>query len=304
MINLCLLLMFSLALLRPNSVMKPSWLATLAGALSISTWGFLGVSTVHLDALIGGSNWITLVRDVFATLAFWFYREAVARSVERRPFGAPSVDATGIRRVPWQLVGLIVAYVIPFALIPNKGITSKGFVLDRLDHPTVWLFSSIYMAGLLFLSIDALRLIRRPRGLLWFVAVGYTSTAVGCLIELAYLSLTYFGFGGSSFRVSMYSAAGIPFFAGLILIGVAIAWNALRSWGRYRWSLGELLDITTRAKVVTMPAWTRIRAFFAGSPRKVAFRLWVAIQNKVESGEVQLSARDLTKLERIRRRFT
>lgn len=303
MISLCLVLMFFLALLRLKSAMKPSWVATLSGAVSISTWGFLWVSPVHLDSWIGGANWITLVRDVFATLAFWFYREAVGLSVKRTPLGAPGAGAAGWRRVPWLLIGLLAAYAIPFALIPDKGSTSKTFVLDRLDHPTVWLFCTLYMGGLLFLSLDALRLIRRPRGLLWVVATGYAITAVGCTIEILYLALTYFGVGGSSFRVSMYSAAEIPFFAGLLLIGVAIAWNAIHVWGRFRWTLGELLAMASRTKVVSMPTWTRIRAFFTGSPRKAAFRLWVAIQNKVESSDVQLTPGDRIRLERIRRRF-
>lgn len=296
-INLCLVALFLLVLFRRDR-WRPSWLATLAGAISLSTWGVFGVSAATFDSWIGGANWITLGRDIAATVAFWWYREAIGRAVGRAPFGSPRGDSTGAARVPWLLVALVACYTVPFALITEKGTTSESFVLDRLDQPTVWLFATLYMSTILLLSFDTLRLLLPTKGLLGVIACGYAVVIGGCLIEIGYLALTHFGVGGEAFRASMYYAAEVPFFTGVFTIAVAIAGTALRAWARYRWTLFGLLGVRRRADTGNASLWKATRVLLGAEPRRRAMRVLTQIQDDIGRGALTLHRDDHLKVEK------
>lgn len=299
MISLCLLLMLALVAMRPNSLLKPSWVATLTGALSIATW----ISPTFLDSFIGGSNVLTLVRDVLAVLSFWFYREAVSRATGKRPTGDVRFGSSPVRRIPWSLVALIGLFAVPFALISDRGTTSPQFVLHRLDQPSMWLFTSLYMLVLILLSIDTMRMLVGAKNVrLRIILAGYGIVIVGCVVEIAYLTAAHFGWGGASFRSSMYFAAELPFFTGIFLIGVAIAWNALATWGRFRFTLLRVFDLGRRVHKDLAPRNRFLAAIGSAFPRRDAYRHLISIQNAVLRG-APISAADTHVLAEIARRF-
>lgn len=299
MISLCLLLMLALVAMRPNSLLKPSWVATLTGALSIATW----ISPTFLDSFIGGSNLLTLVRDVLAVLSFWFYREAVTRATGKRPTGDVRFGPSRMRRIPWSLVALIGLFAVPFALIADRGTTSPRFVMHRLDQPAMWLFASLYMLVLILLSVDTVRMLIGAKNVrLRIILAGYGIVIVGCVVEIAYLAAAHFGWGGASFRSSMYFAAELPFFTGIFLIGVAIAWNALATWGRFRFTLLRMFDLGRRVDKDLAPRNRFLAVIGSPFPRRDAYRHLISIQNAVVRGAA-ISAADTRVLGQIARRF-
>lgn len=299
MISLCLLLMLGLVALRPNSLLKPSWLATLTGALSMATW----ISPTLLDSFLGGSNVLTLLRDVLAVLSFWFYREAVSRATGKRPTGDVRFGSARAKLIPWSLVSLVALFVVPFASISDRGTTSPQFVIDRLDQSAMWLFTSLYMLVLILLSVDTVRMLVGEKSIkLRVILVGYCVVMAGCAVEIAYLTAAHFGWGGVTFRDSMYFAAELPFFAGIFIIGVAIAWNALAIWGQFRITLLRVIDLGRRVDNQLTRNNRYVVALRSSDPRRDAYRHLIAIQNAVVLG-VAISGSDTRLLEAIAHQF-
>lgn len=220
--QLCLAILIVLMLVRApraaaRPAARPAFWATVSGAIALSTYGF-PIPFFTYDALLGGSNVITLVRDLAATSAFWFFREALGRR-------AGGQGRVGSR---WGLAFMYASYTVPFALISDRSTTSVNFIIDRLDETAVWLYGSAYMATLVWLSVSSIRLaLHNWRGVQLVFITGFAVTTIGCLIEIGFLTASHFGFGGSEFRYSAWDAAELPFFLGLLIIMLGIGWVAV-----------------------------------------------------------------------------
>lgn len=318
MITICLVLMTCLAALpRGRSILSPSWLATCFGALSISTWGFLGVSSFTLDAFLGGHNWLTLVRDLLATTSFWYYRRAVSRATHRPLIGPRRLHRWLLSHYRWArrrvfgnvlLFALMGSYAIPFALIENKGHTSSSFVLNRLDQPAMWLFASLYMGTLLLLSLDSLRMLSRPQEatvkegrLLTLIALGFVLVIIACLLELGYLTTAFSGYGGEHFRVEYYYVAQWPFFAGLIAIGLGIAWNAISVWARFRRTAIMLLAFIERKRASSpVSVLEQVKLAFTRKPRQPSVGIFMAILDDIARERYTLTPAEREWLDKVR----
>ncbi|PPG67573.1 hypothetical protein C5C31_09230 [Rathayibacter rathayi] len=243
---ICLALLIVLVVIRgPRAVSskfaRPVWWATATGVISLSTYGF-PVSFAAYDAFLGGSNVTTLVRDLAATTAFWFFRKAVALS-----------DGSSRGRVStrWGLVVLYASYTVPFSLIENPGPTEVDFVVNRLDQPAVWVYGTAYMCGIIWLSASAVFAARPDwRGVHAVFIAGYILVIIGCTIEVAFLTASHFGYGGHAYRYSAWDDSKLPFFIGIFLITVGIGWVAIGVPIKRRLLVGRLWRAVVRHDLV------------------------------------------------------
>ncbi|PPG55672.1 hypothetical protein C5C56_16570 [Rathayibacter sp. AY1D1] len=218
----------------------------MSGAVALSTYGF-PIPFFTYDALLGGTNVITLVRDLAAASAFWFFREALGRR-------AGGEGRVGSR---WGLAIMFGSYIVPFLLIGNRGRTSVDFIIDRLDQTAVWLYGSAYMATLVWLSVSSIINARRNwRGVQLVFITGFAITTIGCLIEIAFLTASHFGYGGDAFRYSAWNAAEIPFFLGLLIIMLGIGWTAIVVPLRRRIDVARASKAAVRHGLIERPPFT------------------------------------------------
>ena len=200
-----------------SSSARPAWWATASGVIALSTYG-VPIPFMAYDSFFGSSNTTTLIRDLAAISAFWFFREALARS-------AGGEGRYGSR---WGLALMVTACTVPFFLIENRSPTETGFIINRLDQSAVWVYGSAYMATLIWISLSAIWLARYSwRGVHLIFMVGFGLVIVSCGIEISFLTASHFGYGGQDLRYSAWNASELPFFCGLLIIMLGIAWVAV-----------------------------------------------------------------------------
>ena len=245
---ICLGLILVLAVLRlPRALRqpqaRPAWFATIAGIVSLTTYG-TPVSTNAYDQLLGGQNLLTLLRDVAAVAAFWFMREALAgysRSAKRYA-------------APWRLAVTLAVISGLFLLIQQRTPTAATFVMDQIAQPASWLYGTAYMAALVWILVDSARLTwRAGRGVVRVITAGAVLTALGCLFEIVVLTAAHFGWGGALFRYTLAETSAIPFFAGLTTMLLGIAGAAVLLPLRRRVLFGRLHRIGRRRQLASPP---------------------------------------------------
>ncbi|RFA17803.1 hypothetical protein B7R23_16610 [Subtercola boreus] len=201
--------------------------------VALTTYG-IPVPFTTYDLFLGSSNITTLVRDLAAVSAFWFFREALARR-------AGSVGRFGSR---WGLAVISAVCVVSFLLIQNKGTTDVAFITNRLDQTFVWIYGSAYMASLIWISLSAILLAAKNwRGVQMTFIIGFTSVIIGCVLEIGYLTASHFGYGGQSFRYLAWNTSELPFFLGLLIIMAGVAWIAIVTPSRRRILVSKLHHI-------------------------------------------------------------
>jgi len=260
---------------------KPAWWATAFGLLSVSTYGLFMAPPAVLDALIGGQNALTLVRDAAAVAAMWFFHNAVAAQRDYQS-----------RRLPWWGLCLAIAsFAVPFALIHEPGPTSQSFVLDRLDQFLVWLFSTVYTALMGTLAGRTIAMLASRRTVptkLW--VTGLSLMLVSDVLEVGYLAIAHFGDVGAEFRERFYYVAQLPFFSGVIIAVAGFIWIIVTLsfwWVIARWTLhidsqvkGPMF-LQLREQAVAKGKWTN---------RQVALDSAADIRDRVKLGHQRLTA--------------
>jgi hypothetical protein len=222
--QICLATVLILFLLRAPSAIRQhktraTWFATGAGLLSLFTLGFV-IPAGILDAALGGTNLLTLLRDVCGTISFWFFRDALG----------DYSGATYRLRSPLFLLGLLGTYTILFLAIPNRGTTSENFIAAHIRDTATWLYATIYILGIAALVIDACWMVRRRlKSVLIVFGLGSAIAVLGCLVEARYLAVAHFGVGGSGYAHAHENDATFPFYLGTILIVCGIGGVALSS---------------------------------------------------------------------------
>jgi hypothetical protein len=240
----CLLALIVLVIIRgpraaSNASARPAWWATVSGVISLATYGF-PVPFPVFDAILGGSNVTTLIRDLGATSAFWFFREALARRA--------GIESTRSR---WGLAVMFASYTIPFFLIADRGPSDVAFITDRLDQTAVWIYGAAYMTTLIWISVSAILIARLNwRGVQSAFISGLVLVIAGCLIEIVFLTASHFGYGGQAFRYSAWNLSELPFFLGLLVIIVGIGWVAIVSPSRRRILLAKLRRIAKVHQII------------------------------------------------------
>ncbi|CAM5539629.1 hypothetical protein [Leifsonia shinshuensis] len=282
--GICLIAFAAVVLLRaPASWRKPAWWATAFGTISIATYGVLWASPTVMDGLLGGRNLLTLLRDTSAIAAMWFFHNAVAAQRGRAEKKLHT----------WTLFVALAVVVVPFLCIPNPGPTSENFVLDRLSEFPTWLFSAVYISIMGALAARVLVLLAHQRSIMTGLYMGGMGLMViGSIIELVYLCIAHFGPFDRSFRESYYYASKPPFFGGLLVAVLGVAWVfGLRVFWKYvaRWTV----RIDTRAHLGGNRAAVIERAYASGwSDRQLAVDSAVNIRDRLKIGSQELSRID------------
>ncbi len=277
----CLLVLIAVVVFRHRSWRKPAWWATVFATVSLGTYGVIGAPPVVLDALLGSRNLLTLVRDTFAVAALALFHNAVAteRGFRRR-------------RIPWWgIVAAIVAFSIPFLLITAPAGDASRFVLDRLDQPAVWLFSTLYTAIMGTLSAHTIRMLaeRRTIPTVFWVA-GLSLMLVSDVVEVIYLAVAHFAPVSTAFREHYYYVATQPFFSGIIIAVGGFFWIlGARSfwWAAARWTVRVDARGHGASYRDNRLALVRTRRW---SNRQLAFDSAANIRDRVKAGLQELSA--------------
>lgn len=282
--TICLIAFVLVVVLRARSSWrKPAWWATAFGAVSIATYGIFWATPAVMDSLLGSRNFLTLVRDGSAVAAMWCFHNAVATQRHRPE-----------RKLPLWALGLAVAaFAVPFLHIPHPGPTSADFVLDRLQSFSTWLFSTVYISIMGVLAASVLALLRSERSIMTrLYMLGISLMLVGSGTEVAYLFVAHFLPGTASFADDFYNVAEGPFFGGIFIGVLGVAWVlAVRNFWKYlaRWTL----RIDARTHDAHYQGQVLLTARVNGwSDRQLAMDSAVNIRDRLKVGAQTLSKRD------------
>lgn len=215
---LALIVLVVITLVRmPSVVTKPSsrlaWLATLSGVVAFAMVGVV-VPLERLDGWLGGTNMVNLLQNIFATTAFWFLMQA-SRTLDGSRFN---------RRSLWELPTMIVAFTIPFLLIPDRGPTSDDFIKAHAGQPGLWAYASIYMGCVVFIMLRLLVGIRgrKPRQYV-LIRIGAVAIAFASVLEIIYLTLRVTNAQPRWLVELVGEGFVLPFYGGVILAAIGLA---------------------------------------------------------------------------------
>lgn len=201
---------------------RAAWAASGVGALGLLTLGSV-VPQTTLDGWLGGTNVINLVQNVCATTAFWCMLRASTADLPRRPLLAH----------PLALLGMVTAFTIPFAAIPDRGTTTFHFIVAGLDQTAMWLYATLYMASVAAITTTTLvRGVPTGRGARGVFRVGLVLVTVASVEEIVSLTADHLVLGPPAVRDALRLAFDPPFYAGIVLVVAAMASFTVRRWGR------------------------------------------------------------------------
>ena len=185
-----------------------------------------------LDALIGGTNWLHLVRNLLVTAAVWLVREGVFRALSTE-----SELRHRATHKPLFLAALLLAIAIPFTLqsfVP----TMEAFIPETVHQPAIYVYATVYMAVLGGLGLSVLRVSVGPRDSrtvrtsATVVGVGMGLMVLGCIDEILYMSLSFTGFKGSLIDMT-YLLFTPLFYSGILLTSLGLGIPPIvRLWRR------------------------------------------------------------------------
>lgn len=193
-----------------------SWLALVSGSAAIFMTGAV-VPLAVVDGWFGGTNVVNLAQNVLATIAVW----CMARSTQALR------DHSSGRLNVLPLVVAIVAFSVPFLLM-DRGSTSSDFIRENSADGWLWAYASIYMAYLAVVMIQLLAGIRGRTS--WEykpIRAGAVLMIVASLFEIVYLFLSVIGGGRWEWARGLGYWFELPFYTGILLVGVGLGGFAL-----------------------------------------------------------------------------
>lgn len=213
------------------------------GAIGIGILGLFSTGVVvpeaTLDAVVGGVNFLHLIRNLCVTAAIWLVRAEI--------FAAYSPDGnyrSHFSHHPATLGIALLAITVPFLLQDFVPTTSK-FVPENVQQPPVFVYASAYMAILALLAVSVLGICLRPqesrpvRVSSRVVACGMALLAVASVEEITYMAVVYSGAGGSALQQLLYVLFNPLFYGGVVLTSLGLgvppavkAWRRLQLWDR------------------------------------------------------------------------
>lgn len=288
------------ALVQERRMPSPALVSALLGFAALFTVGFAVPESV-VDSWLGGTNLLHLIRNLLFLSSMWFLRRAICLVLDR-----PSV-----RSNPVPLLLQMLAMAVFFAASP-RGATTPWFIPEYVHEPGIWAYANVYMAAVLWLAVDIIRLVRRasrpPRWFWWFSAGGVLISAASA-VELVYMSVVPRLGRGSSLAQSLYPWFTPLLYSGIAAIVLGLCIPPVVTLAR-RTEL-PLRLVNARASVVCAPlmdcrystARALVRGFLAADPRGEVYDTMIQLRDGTMIPEVSLTAAQLALLADLEQRF-
>lgn len=243
--------LFAITLLRFPVIMDPrrshsALVGTFLGALALSV-NELFVTYSQIDALLGGHNWLHLVRNVLVLGAMWALRVSLFEALQKHPW-----PANRKRLEAASAAGVAIIMFCSFWVI-EKTSTTMTFIPDHIQQLPALIYGTVYMlaAGLLMFdtSLRAFAELRsgpgqvrwrrlRIRSALGFLGLGTLSMAAASVIECIYMAADHIHDSHGSVILFTHAAFGPLFLGGAALTAIGLLVLALSGLSR-RWQLGD-----------------------------------------------------------------
>jgi hypothetical protein len=270
-----------------NKRARPSWIATGCAVVGLVAFGVLWPATTVDRALLGGQNLLNLVLALSATAGFWFVRDAMRNY--GRTYAPGRLWILAIHAA--LLSGL-------FFTIPDRQGSNDSFIDDHLHSLACWIYMTVYMAGILGLSVDSIRAVWARRSLLnsrVFIA-GFVLIITAAVADLIYSLIGHIAGQLTPAGRVFYIGFELFFYGGtvVVLAGYALSWWTRSVWRLHGWTLARMRG--EKAGFALARRWVRVP-----DPQDVAYAELVAVQNTILMDKIRLNPRQYTRLGKIQR---
>lgn len=223
----------------------PALWSVIFGVLALLARGVV-IPAPLLDAVLGGVNYLHLVRNLLVVAAVWCLRRAVADEIFR---SSKTPGYTRPRHRLAALFGLMAAVSILFTLTAT-GPTTETFIPQYAHLDAIWAYASTYMVGVALMAADVGRLSRwRFRSYLGFFTVGASIMCVSSIVELGYMWMIHFDQGTDWERQLSYWFFQIFFYVGIASIAIGLSVRPVDT----TWSVRLRIACAQLAAAVPLP---------------------------------------------------
>ncbi|PSS43129.1 hypothetical protein C6401_13860 [Arthrobacter woluwensis] len=267
----------------------PAYMATVLGAVALFSSGVL-IPFTTLDAFLGGTNILHLLRNLAYTGGLWFLQLAVcqvAGATEHRVKGAAVAMICGV-------------FTVCFFVGQRTG-TTERFMSDNVGDPWIWAYGSIYMAGILWLSLNIARVIPRKTPHMLPFRIGGVLMALASIVELINMANGHYFTADSPVSRALY-----PLFAPLLYGGIAVSAlgliapmvrDAFRSL-RQRWLFAR---IVSAEEELPHEQRSSVQAFFTSDIEQAIYGLIIRAKDESIANRITLSPTQTTMLQVLER---
>lgn len=269
--------------------LPPAWVASAYAILGLLTLGLVWPASTldHALPLVGGQNFLNLIEALTATAGFWYLRDAIRLySGDREP-----------ERLHY-LVLLAAVLTGFFMAIPNREGPTGTFIDDHLASVACWVYISLYMIGLLWISVSSLLSALRRRtavaGRLFIT--GFSLVIAAAIADLAYTAMGHFVDELTQLGSAFFLAFQLLFYPGMItiVVGYMLAGISRTLW-RYRgWQLERTLGTANSLSLIK-------RMIQDPDPLDHAYGLTIEIQDRLMNETLQLNALESRRFRRTER---
>jgi len=273
---------------------RPAWLASLFGLLGLSTLD-IGVPIVVLDSWLGGSNLWNIMEAVAATCSFWFFYRAVQLLVDEGRKRASRL---------WLLGVIVLAEIVAFSMIEDRGATSVNFVGEHITDPACFVYLMIYIVTVGVLSVLPIWAARhRIRSVFAVFLVGYALVAAACLSHVYYLIAAHYALGTPAHHEFVRSIFYVLFLPGVLALVIGFTAAYIRRQQKKLqpvWRMRALRTGLILRKVAGEGSLRKIiGALFSEEPRERVYHDAVALHDSVYRDDTMFTSDERRLLERI-----
>lgn len=212
-----------------------TWLASGVGAVALLCCGTL-IPLPVLDGWLGGTNYISLVQNVAAAIAFWLVAHAVVTQ------GRYKIS----QLLDWRLYLGIIAFVVPFFFI-DRGTTANDFMFESSDQLAGFLYSSLYLALITGIcSYLVVKIWNSGSRSFATLHLGGALVTLGCVLQIVALASICFSWLPADVSDPVYVLALTSFSTGVVLMAgnmAGLALMRLRSTLRVKRSIKSVEQI-------------------------------------------------------------
>jgi hypothetical protein len=273
----------------PRQPLPPAWVATAYAIVGLLTLGLVWPATTLDQALplVGGRNYLNLVEAMSATAGFWYLRDAIRLwSGDREP---------GQLR---YLLLMWAAQAACFIAIPHREGPMETFIDDHLASVACWMYMSVYMLGVLWLSFSTLTsaLPRRAATAARLFILGSSLVMAAAIVDLAYSATGHFAGKLTPAGAALFVTFGLLFYPGMlaIMVGYLLAGVSRTLWRYQGWQLERMVGPSNTRGLIR-------RRIQDPDPLEHAYGLTIEIQNRLMREALQLTPGESRRFRRTER---